>query len=31
LTRRIMPTMCGAALRGLGVEPVLDCVAEYCE
>jgi translation elongation factor EF-G len=31
LARRIMPTMCGAALRGLGVEPVLDCVAEYCK
>ncbi|KAL3809534.1 hypothetical protein ACHAXA_010042, partial [Cyclostephanos tholiformis] len=29
LARRITPTMCGAALRGMGVEPVLDCVAEY--
>ena len=24
-----MPTMCGAALRGIGVEPVLDGVAEF--
>ncbi len=31
LARRVMPTMCGAALRGMGVEPVLDCVAEYRE
>jgi len=31
LSRMVMPTMCGAALRGVGVEPVLDCVAEYCE
>ena len=29
LDRKIMPTLCGAALRGVGVEPVLDCVAEY--
>ena len=29
LDRSIMPTMCGAALRGLGVEPVLDAVAEW--
>ncbi|KAL7541069.1 hypothetical protein ACHAXR_010997 [Thalassiosira sp. AJA248-18] len=29
LSRRVMPTLCGAALRGVGVEPVLDCVAEY--
>ena len=29
LERRVMPTMCGAALRGVGVEPLLDCVAEY--
>jgi len=29
LQRKVMPTLCGAALRGLGVEPVLDCVAEY--
>ena len=29
LDRSIMPTMCGAALRGLGVEPVLDGVAEW--
>jgi elongation factor G len=29
LSRSIMPTMCGAALRGIGVEPVLDGVAEY--
>jgi len=29
--RRVMPTMCGAALRGVGVEPLLDCVAEYRE
>ena len=28
LSRSIMPTMCGAALRGIGVEPVLDGVAE---
>lgn len=28
LSRSIMPTMCGAALRGIGVEPVLDAVAE---
>ena len=31
LERRVMPTMCGAALRGVGVEPLLDCVAEYRE
>ena len=31
LSRKIMPTLCGAALRGVGVEPVLDCVAEYRE
>ena len=31
LARRVMPTMCGTALRGMGVEPVLDCVAEYRE
>jgi elongation factor G len=31
LARRVMPTMCGAALRGVGVEPLLDCVAEYRE
>ncbi|KAL9181828.1 hypothetical protein ACHAXT_012171 [Thalassiosira profunda] len=29
LNRTVMPTLCGAALRGVGVEPVLDCVAEY--
>jgi elongation factor G len=29
LSRSIMPTMCGAALRGIGVEPVLDGVAEF--
>ena len=29
LERKVMPTLCGAALRGLGVEPVLDCVADY--
>ncbi|ACI64190.1 elongation factor G, partial [Thalassiosira pseudonana CCMP1335] len=29
LERSIMPTLCGAALRGLGVEPVLDGVAEW--
>jgi elongation factor G len=29
LARKVMPTMCGAALRGVGVEPVLDSVAEY--
>ncbi|KAL3781126.1 hypothetical protein HJC23_001433 [Cyclotella cryptica] len=29
LARTVMPTMCGAALRGLGVEPVLDGVAEW--
>ncbi|KAL7488374.1 hypothetical protein ACHAW6_013940 [Cyclotella cf. meneghiniana] len=29
LARTVMPTMCGAALRGLGVEPVLDAVAEW--
>lgn len=29
LDRSIMPTMCGAALRGLGVEPVLDAVAQW--
>lgn len=29
LARTVMPTLCGAALRGVGVEPVLDCVAEY--
>lgn len=29
LSRKVMLTMCGAALRGVGVEPVLDCVAEY--
>ena len=29
LDRSIMPTMCGAALRGVGVEPVLDGVAEW--
>jgi len=28
LERKVMPTMCGAALRGVGVEPVLDGVAE---
>lgn len=28
LSRSVMPTMCGAALRGIGVEPVLDGVAE---
>jgi len=31
LSRMVMPTLCGAALRGVGVEPVLDCVAEYCK
>jgi elongation factor G len=31
LARRITPTVCGAALRGVGVEPVLDCLAEYRE
>lgn len=31
LERKVMPTLCGAALRGVGVEPVLDCVAEYCK
>lgn len=31
LERKIMPTMCGAALRGVGVEPVLDSVADYCK
>ncbi len=31
LARRVMPTMCGAALCGMGVEPILDCVAEYRE
>jgi elongation factor G len=29
LARKVMPMMCGAALRGVGVEPVLDNVAEY--
>jgi len=29
LSKSIMPTMCGAALRGIGVEPVLDGVAEF--
>jgi len=29
LSRSIMPTFCGAALRGLGVEPLLDAVAGY--
>ncbi|KAL7555264.1 hypothetical protein ACHAWF_018930 [Thalassiosira exigua] len=29
LARTVVPTLCGAALRGAGVEPVLDCVAEY--
>ena len=29
LARKVMPTMCGAALRGVGVEPFLDSVAEY--
>jgi elongation factor G len=29
LNRSIMRTMCGAALRGLGVDPVLDGVAEW--
>ena len=31
LQRKVMPTLCGAALRGVGVEPLLDCVAEYCK
>ena len=31
LQRKVMPTLCGAALRGVGVEPLLDCVAEYRE
>jgi elongation factor G len=29
LARKVMPTMCGAALRGVGVEPFPDSVAEY--
>ena len=29
LARKVMPTICGAALRGVGVEPALDNVAEY--
>ena len=31
LARTAMPALCGAALRGVGVEPLLDCVAEYRE
>ena len=31
LVHRVMPTMCGAALHGMGMEPVLDCVPKYCE
>ena len=31
LQRKVMPTLCGAALRGVGVEPLLDCIAEYCK
>ena len=29
LARQIQPVLCGSALRGIGVQPVLDAVAKY--
>jgi hypothetical protein len=29
LACRVMPTMCGAALCGMGLKPILDCITKY--